>query len=336
MEVRSLAFKNARVSQAALQRTSYKNAPKFGFAGPEIITPLAIGGGILVALGAALATGFRVVHQSCQGVVERLGKAQEEVKSPGLRYIMPLGIDNLQVVNMQEHPVELPKQNVITKENAPINIDGIIFYQVVEPKKALYNVGDRDDAIQKLAMTTIRNIIGEMTLDETLSGRDKINQKLLEIIGKESERWGIKVSKIELRDVEPPLEIQTAMRRELEAERARRATLIEADAAAKATKMRAEAEAEALRKVQTVQNEMTRQELEAMRDAQPTPEVLQLKSTLALQALSQSPANNLVVVPAGDSASFMGNVAALAATMQKSQNTQNGKPKQESAAGQKA
>lgn len=334
MEVRSLAFKNARLSQAALQRASYKHTPKFGFiTGAEIATPLVVGGGILAAILGGLATGLRVVHQSSQGVVERLGKAQEEIKPPGLRYILPLGIDNLRVVNMQEHPVELPKQNVITKENAPINIDGIIFYQVVEPKKALYNVGDRDDAIQKLAMTTIRNIIGEMTLDETLSGRDKINQKLLEIVGKESERWGIKVNRIELKDIEPPEEIQVAMRRELEAERDRRAELIRADAEARATKMRAGADAEALKKVQTVKNEMTRQELEAMREAKPTPEVLQLKSTQALQALSQSPGNNLVVVPAGDSASFMGSVATLAATAQKAQNNQNGKPKQQGVAG---
>jgi regulator of protease activity HflC (stomatin/prohibitin superfamily) len=252
-----------------------------------------------------MASGIRMVHQSYTGVVERWGKMRG-IKTPGLSYVAPMGIDQLRMVPRSVQRIDLPKQSVITKENAPIDVDGMIYYKVTNPQNYLYNVQDADGSLQQLALAGIRNVIGGMTLDETLAGRDKIGEQLHQLLNKDVKDWGLEVSRVDLKDIQPPAEIQEALRKQLEAERQSRSTLITADATARSVKIQAEglaqatlikahADAEAWTKVQTAKNTMTQQELEAIKNAGATPEVVALKQVDALAQLANGKGTTVVV-----------------------------------------
>ena len=145
-------------------------------------------------------------------------------------------------ISLREAVYDFPRQNVITKDNVTISINALIFYQIIDAKKAVYNIENLPNAIEKLTQTNLRNLVGQLALDETLVSRDIINDKLREILDKATDKWGVKVNRVELQDIVPPASIQQAMEKEKKAEQDRRATILEAEGIKKAAILKAEGE----------------------------------------------------------------------------------------------
>src|SRR6476646_517611 len=183
---------------------------------------------VAVIVLAVIARGVRTVPQGYQWTVERFGRYRVTL-SPGLRFINPF-IDRIgRKVNVQETVLEIPAQNVITKDNASVIVDGIVFYQVIDAARASYEVQDLDSAVTNITMTNIRTAIGALDLDETLSKRDEINERLLRVLDAATEPWGTKITRVELKDVRPPEDVQLSMAKQLTADRERRAAVLRAD-----------------------------------------------------------------------------------------------------------
>jgi regulator of protease activity HflC (stomatin/prohibitin superfamily) len=173
--------------------------------------------------------GVRIVPQGRSYVIERLGRYHATLL-PGLNLVVPV-LDRVRArVSLMETVLDIPKQSVITRDNAAVSADGVLFYQVLDPVKATYEVQNLPRAIEVLAMTTLRNVMGSMELDELLSQRDTINVRLLQAIDEATGSWGVRAARIEIRDIVPPDDIVQAMGRQLKAERDRRAQILEADA----------------------------------------------------------------------------------------------------------
>ncbi|MDH5787815.1 MAG: paraslipin, partial [Candidatus Bathyarchaeota archaeon] len=167
-----------------------------------------------------LVSGIRKVNQYEKGLVERWN-AYEKTVEPGLRFIIPFA-QRVFRVNMREQVIDVPPQEIITEDNVVVTIDAVIYYQVIDPKRALYEVEDFELAIVKLAQTTLRNIVGEMSLDVCLTSREKINVELRSVLDEATDKWGVKVNRIELQRIDPPSDIQTAMHKQKTAEQERR------------------------------------------------------------------------------------------------------------------
>jgi regulator of protease activity HflC (stomatin/prohibitin superfamily) len=193
---------------------------------------------VIVAV-VVLARGVRTVPQGFQWTVERFGRYRATL-SPGLRFINPF-IDRIgRKVNVQETVLEIPAQNVISKDNASVMVDGIVFYQVIDASRAAYEVQNLQVAVTNLTMTNIRTAIGALDLDETLSKRDEINERLLRVLDAATEPWGTKVTRVELKDVRPPEEVLTSMAKQLTADRERRAAILRAEGIKQAAILEAE------------------------------------------------------------------------------------------------
>jgi len=175
---------------------------------------------IVAAIILILAMGVRKVNQYEKGIVERWN-AYEKTVEPGLRYIIPFAQRILRV-NLREQVIDVPPQEIITEDNVVVTIDAVIYYQVVDPKRALYEIEDFELAIVKLAQTTLRNIVGEMSLDVCLTSREKINIELRSVLDQATDKWGTKVNRIELQRIDPPADIQQAMHKQKTAEQERR------------------------------------------------------------------------------------------------------------------
>jgi regulator of protease activity HflC (stomatin/prohibitin superfamily) len=200
---------------------------------------------LLILVVVTLFAGVKTVSQGQVWTVERFG-AYTRLLHPGLNFVMPY-VDRVgRKLNVQEQVVEIPEQSVITRDNATVAVDGIIYYRVMEPEKAAYQVANLSLALTMLAMTNIRAVIGEMELDATLSSREHINSSLLAILDGATMPWGVKVSRVELRKIEPPDNLIRAMTLQMTAERERRATVARADGERQAAIMRAEGEKQAL------------------------------------------------------------------------------------------
>lgn len=219
----------------------------------------------VVLVGAAL--GLKIINQSQAMVVERLGKYLRTL-DPGLNLIFPLidkprsilwrtrvtnlkGIDivreqHSRTVDMREQVFDFPKQSVITADNVVIEINGLLYYQVTDPRCAVYEINNLPNAIEKLAQTTLRNIIGELALDATLTSRDEINGKMRTVLDDATDKWGVKVNRVEVQDIDPPVTVREAMEMQMRAERERRATILEAEGAKASKILRAEGERGAL------------------------------------------------------------------------------------------
>ncbi len=163
---------------------------------------------------------IRKVNQYEKGLVERFN-AYEKTVEPGLRLITPF-MERMIRVNMREQVIDVPPQEIITEDNVVVTIDAVIYYQVVDAKRALYEIEDFELAIVKLAQTTLRNIVGEMSLDVCLTSREKINVELRSVLDQATDKWGTKVNRIELQRIDPPADIQTAMHKQKTAEQERR------------------------------------------------------------------------------------------------------------------
>lgn len=284
---------------------------------------------ILLAVVTA-ARGIRTVPQGEVWTVERFG-AFIRLLQPGLNFLIPF-VDAIgHKLNVQEVVLDIPEQSVITKDNATVVVDGIVYYRVMDPAKAAYQVRNLQQALNALAMTNIRAVIGEMDLDSTLSSRERINSSLMAILDGATDPWGVKVSRVELRKVEPPENLIRAMNLQMTAERERRATVMKADGDRAAAIQRAEGEKQALvlqaeGRQQAAMRDAEARERLAEAEAKATHMVAEAaagagadalryfiadKYVKAFEALASNPNSKLVVVPMEASALAGGITQAL-------------------------
>jgi len=210
--------------------------------------------------------GVVIVQQAEVVIVERLGKFDRVLES-GFNFIIPIieapraidwkttqrGFDGSTYsliqkrtrIDLREAVYDFPRQNVITKDNASISINALLYFQIVDPKSAVYEIQNLPEAIEKLTQTNLRNLVGQLDLDESLVSRDKINQELRAILDDATNKWGVKVNRVELQDIIPPADIQSAMEKQMKAERDRRAAILEAEGLKKSAVLKAEGEKEA-------------------------------------------------------------------------------------------
>ena len=213
-----------------------------------------------------VAKGVIIVQQAEVVIVERLGKFDRVLQS-GFNFIIPVieapraidwkvtqkGFDGTTYsviqkrtkIDLREAVYDFPRQNVITKDNASISINALLYFQIVDPKSAVYEIQNLPDAIEKLTQTNLRNLVGQLDLDESLVSRDKINHELRAILDDATNKWGVKVNRVELQDIIPPADIQSAMEKQMKAERDRRAVILEAEGLKKSAVLKAEGEKEA-------------------------------------------------------------------------------------------
>jgi regulator of protease activity HflC (stomatin/prohibitin superfamily) len=245
-----------------------------------------------------------VVQQYEKMVVFRLGKTSEAlVRSPGLRFLIPI-IDRPVKVDVREQFIEVPSQTTITKDNAPINVDFLIYWRISDPLKSVVNVANFSGALQGVATTTLRAVIGDILLDEVLSRREQINEVLRVKLDEVTERWGGKVTTVEIREITPPRDVQDAMNRQLSAERTRRAVITESEGKrqseiniAEGSKQAAILEAEGTRQAQILNAEGFSQALERIYAAASgiDQKTMLLQYLEALKALGASPSTTIVI-----------------------------------------
>ncbi len=210
--------------------------------------------------------GVIIVQQAEVVIVERLGKFDRVLQS-GFNFIIPIleapraidwkvtqkGFDGMTYsviqkktkIDLREAVYDFPRQNVITKDNVSISINALLYFQIIDPKSAVYEIQNLPDAIEKLTQTNLRNLVGQLDLDESLVSRDKINHELRAILDEATNKWGVKVNRVELQDIIPPSDIQSAMEKQMKAERDRRAAILEAEGLKKSAVLKAEGEKEA-------------------------------------------------------------------------------------------
>jgi len=191
--------------------------------------------------------GLKIVRPWQKGLIERLGKYQRTVDS-GLTLIIPF-IESLKKIDVREQVVDIPPQAVITKDNVVVEVDAVVYYEITDPVRMTYNVANFWRAATKLPQPNLRNRIGDMALDESLTSREQINTKLREILDDATDKWGTKVTRVELQKIEPPVDVTEAMHRQMKAERERRAMILEAEGAKRSAILKAEGQAEAIQKV---------------------------------------------------------------------------------------
>lgn len=279
---------------------------------------------------------IRIVKQARMGIIMRLGKFHTEAKT-GIHLLVPF-IDTMSyMIDLREMVVDFPPQPVITKDNVTMQIDTVVYYKITDPKSYVFEIANPISAIENLTATTLRNIIGDLDLDETLTSRDLINAKMRTILDEATDIWGIKVNRVELKNIMPPRDIQAAMEKQMRAERERREAILQAEgekqskiliaegekqsailrAEAKKESMireaegerefkilEAQGEAEAIRNKKLAEADGIRSVFTAMKEANVDDNILALKSMEAIEKLGESPSSKLVLP--SDAVNFLG------------------------------
>ncbi len=187
--------------------------------------------------------GVRIVQPYQKGVVEQLGRYKETV-DPGLRIIKPI-LERIRMVDMREQVIDVPPQEVITQDNVAVSVDAVIYFEPTDPQRLLYNISNFILAVTKLAQTNLRNVIGEMTLDEAFTSRERVNAALRQILDDATDKWGVRVVRVEIQRIDPPQDVMNAMHEQMKAERTRRAVVTEAEGSREAAVTRAEGQKQA-------------------------------------------------------------------------------------------
>jgi regulator of protease activity HflC (stomatin/prohibitin superfamily) len=254
-----------------------------------------------------IARGVRIVPQARAGIVERLGRYQRTLE-PGLALVIPY-VDRVRpLLDMREQVVSFPPQPVITEDNLTIQIDTVIYFQVTDPKAASYEIADFISAIEQLVLTTLRNVCGGMTLEQTLTSRDNVSAALRVVLDEATGRWGIRVNRVELKSVDPPASIQEAMEKQMRAERDRRAAILTAEGVKQSQILTAEGEkqssilrAEGQRESQILAAEGQSKAIETVFDAihkgDADPKLLAYQYLQTLPQIAQGDANKLWIIP---------------------------------------
>ena len=271
---------------------------------------------LLIIILILAAMSIKIVKQSEVYIIERLGKFYK-VADAGLTIIVPF-LDHVRsVVSLKQQTMDIPPQDVITKDNVTITIDTVVFYQITDPAKAVYEIQSLKKGIEYLAITTIRDIIGKMTLDETFSSRDGINTQLRVVLDEATDRWGCKIDRVEIKDITPPPDVKDAMEKEMNAERNKRAmileseaqrqsaitiaegkkqaAILEAEADKEAQIRRAAGEAQAIREVAEAKAKEIQMVYESIKKANPDDKLVQLKSLEALEKVANGEANKIFI-----------------------------------------
>ena len=285
------------------------NSAKGGF---SLMLPVILAVIVILLVAVVLIRNIRVVQQARAFVVERLG-AYHATWNVGLHFKIPFIERIAKVVSLKEQVADFPPQPVITKDNVTMQIDTVIYFQITDPKLYTYGVENPMLAIENLTATTLRNIIGELELDESLTSRDTINAKMQQILDEATDSWGIKVNRVELKNITPPKEIQNAMEKQMKAERERResilkaegekrAAILEAEGEKESAVLRAEAKKEAAileaqGKAQAILavNQATAEGLKLLNSASPTEPIVQLKALEAFAAAANGQATKIII-----------------------------------------
>ena len=271
---------------------------------------------LLIIVLVLAAMSIKIVKQAEVYIIERLGKFYK-VADAGLTIIIPF-LDHVRsVVSLKQQTMDIPPQDVITKDNVTITIDTVVFYQITDPAKAVYEIQSLKKGIEYLAITTIRDIIGKMSLDETFSSRDGINTQLRVVLDEATDRWGCKIDRVEIKDITPPPDVKDAMEKEMNAERNKRAmileseaqrqsaitiaegkkqaAILEAEADKEAQIRRAAGEAQAIREVAEAKAKEIQMVYESIKKANPDDKLVQLKSLEALEKVASGEANKIFI-----------------------------------------
>ena len=292
---------------------------------------------LLLYVGSAV----KIVRPNQRGVVERLGKYHATAE-PGLRFIIPF-VDRIRIVDMREQVVDVPPQEVITADNVVVSVDAVVYYEPVDPQRLIYNIANFILAVTKLAQTNLRNLVGDLQLDQALTSRDSINTSLRTILDDATDTWGVRVKRVEIQRIDPPADVMMAMHEQMKAERTRRATVTTAEGEREAAITRAEGErqavilgAEAVRQQQILEAEgqatavrelaeaerfrqqttalgeaeAIRTVFKAIHDGDPTPDLLAIKHLEMLAKIADGQATK-IFLPA-DSTATMGSLAGIA------------------------
>jgi regulator of protease activity HflC (stomatin/prohibitin superfamily) len=275
---------------------------------------------IIVLVAFILLRAVRIIPQASNGIVERLGRYHRTLQ-PGLNFVLPILDRVRQRVDMREQVVSFPPQPVITQENVTISIDTVIYFQITDPVRSTYEIADLMLAMEQLTVTTLRNLIGSITLEGALTSRDTINAELRAVLDEATGKWGVRVNRVELKSIDPPATIQAAMEKQMRAERDRRATILLAEGEKQAAVLMAEGarQAEILRAEGDKQGAILRAEGEAqaidsvfssIHAGDPNEQLLAYTYLQQLPLIADGRATKLLMVPS-DAIASMGSLSAL-------------------------
>lgn len=259
---------------------------------------------LIVLVLAFIIQGLKIVPPYQRGVIQRLGR-YVRTAAPGLNLLIPF-MDSIIRVDMREQVVDVPPQDVITKDNVAVEVDAVIYHEATDPVKLTYNVENFIVAVIKLAQTNLRNVVGEMDLDQALTSRDKINSTLREVLDEATDKWGVRVVRVEIQRIEPPADVTQSMHQQMKAEREKRAQILESEGSRQAAILTAEGEAEAVRlnadaKRYRLETEAAGESnaievvFSAIRDANPDDRLIAIRYLDSLERIASGEANKVFI-----------------------------------------